>query len=241
MVSVGNADELDADDRAARNAAATVKLSAIVPHVRRNAETGTYDGEHAIVTGQTRMGKTFLTKRIARFYPYVIIHDPKGRIVVSDYQVRVKSVDEMLDVEEDDPDTQFILYTPPKKLLFDDAEREKFCAHIFDRGNTTAIFDEIVSVGNANDFPPSMQYLYAQGAESGICLVGLTQEPIRVPSFVYTQAAHHICFFTANRSHRDKICGMMPIEPDDIAALQKTEFWYWRNDMRGPVGPCRLD
>lgn len=214
----------------------------MVPRFRRNVELGTVDGEHGVITGQTRFGKTFLVKRIARFHPYLVVHAPK-HFSIHDGETVISHADQLYDL----PPEQYpiIIYRPRRSDMFDDAERETFCDAIFRRGRTTVIFDEIVSIAPANDFPPSFRYIYTQGAEDAhesgpICAIGLTQEPVRVPSFVFTQSAHHYAFYIANDDHRKKIKGFMPIEEEQLAALQKKEFYYWEHGMREAIGPCEI-
>jgi hypothetical protein len=200
---------------------------------------GTIDGEHGIVTGQTRFGKSFLSKGIVRFFPDVIIHDPKNRYTIGrEDELRFRHVDELYGLEPEE--SPFVIYAPAKDEVDDPRAREEFCAYVFARRPSLVVFDEIVRIGDTHDYPPSLRYLYTAGAEEGICVLGLTQEPIRVPSFVYTQSAHHYCFYIGNRSHRDKVAGFMPIDEKEIAKLQKKEFFYWRNDMRKPIGPVFL-
>lgn len=214
-----------------------ITLSKIVPQLRRNEETGTIDGEHGVITGQTRFGKTYLSKRIARFFPFVVVHDPKNRYTLDPDEIRIR---EIADIYKVDPKAPIVIYAPCLDERDNIAATDEFCRYAFMRGGVLVIFDEIVRVGTIHKYPRHLRFLYTGGAEESICVLGLTQEPINVPSFVYTQSAHHYQFYTSNRSHRGKLAGFMPIDDDEIQELQKTEFYYWRNDMREPIGPIWL-
>lgn len=221
-----------------RSTAGGVNLSQLTPQLHPNDEMGTLDGEHGIIIGQTRFGKTYLAKRIARFYPHVLIHDPKQRFTLygdPELERRIYTVDELYDV---DPERErVIIYSPPTAEAEDPGAQEEFCARAFEREHCTVVIDEIVRLGNTTRYPKSLRYLYTGGAEKGICVLGLTQEPVNVPSFVLTQTACVYCFYLSNDSHRDKVAGFMPIDTEQIAALQKYQFYFWRNDMRDATGP----
>lgn len=218
-----------------------MKLSRMVPKLRRNPETNTLDGEHALLTGQTRFGKTYLAKRILRFFPYVLIHDPKDRFFTGwEYEHRVHSVDELYGLDPDEH--PWVVYAPPRDELHDPRAQEAYCRYVFERGNCCAVFDELVRIATINQYPPHLKYLYTNGAEESICVIGLSQEPINLPSFALTQAAHRYTFYIGNSSHRDKLAGFMPLENSDrIAALQKKQFLYWSYDQRNVTGPWWID
>lgn len=218
-----------------------MKLSELVPHLHRNHEMGTLDGEHGLVVGQTRFGKTFFVKRVVRFFPYVMVHDPKNRFTTGwEYEHRVHSVEDLYGI--DPYEHPWIIYAPLGDERESMAAREAFCKYCLDRGNCLVVFDELNRMAESPTvYPPSMRYLYTGGAESAICVMGLTQEPIRVPSFTLTQAAHIYLFYFGNSSHRDKIAGFLPLANDEqIEELEKYEFLYWRNDMREVTGPWWL-
>lgn len=203
---------------------------------------GSVDGEHGLITGQTRFGKTHLAKRIMRFFPYALVHDPKNRFVAwPEGELRVNHVEELEGVDANR--TPWVIYAPTEDSEKEDPRaREAFCRYAFRRWRGLVLFDELNRIAESPTvYPPSFRYLYTSGAESGICVLGLTQEPIRLPSFVLTQAAQHYCFYIGNSAHRDKIGGFMPIDEDEIAALLRYEFLYWRNDMRAATGPWWLD
>lgn len=219
-----------------------MNLSQIVPRFRRNAELGSVDGEHGVIIGQTRFGKTYLAKHIAAFFPHVIVHAPKN-FHLHDDEVTVERASQLYNI---DPEVdKVVIYRPREKFMFDDDEREEFCRYIFRRGHCLAIFDEIVSMARGNDYPPSFRFLYTQGAEDAphsgpVCVLGLTQEPVWVPSFVFTQSAHHYAFYISNDDHRKKIKGTMPVTEEEIADLQKEQFYYWEHGMREATGPWHL-
>lgn len=213
-------------------------LSQIIPRRTKNKETGSIEGEHAIATGQTRYGKTYLSKRIAAHFRHVIVFDPKRRYFLDREHRRIANVEQLYDTHPDrDP---WIVYAPPVAEANDPRAHEELCAFVFKRGGCLFVIDEIVRMSTASKYPPHLRYLYTGGAEEGICVLGLTQEPIRVPSFCYTQAAHHYLFRTANKSHREKLEGFVPIDPEQIEQLHKKEFYYWRDDFRDPIGPLYL-
>lgn len=219
-----------------------MKLSQIIPKLRRNSEMGTVDGEHGILTGQTRFGKTYLAKRIMRFFPYAIVHDPKDRFTTGwAGEHRIHHVEELASLNlQEHP---WVIYAPARDEREDPRAREAYCAEILKRGRCLALFDELNRIAESPTvYPPSFRYLYTSGAEDAICVLGLTQEPIRLPSFTLTQAAHHYIFYIGNSSHRDKIAGFMPLDDEEaIKDLERYEFLYWRNDMRDVTGPWWLE
>jgi hypothetical protein len=212
----------------------------MVPKLELNREMGTWDGEHALVVGQTRFGKTFFSKRVCRFFPYVMIHDPKNRYTTGwEHEYRVHTIEQLYEV--DPYEHPWVIYAPLEAEREDMGAREEFCKYCLDRGNCFVLFDELNRMSESPTvYPPSMRYLYTGGAEAGICVMGLTQEPIRLPSFVLTQSARIYAFFISNSSHREKLEGFMPLEDEQVEKLQKYEFLYWRNDMQKISGPWWL-
>lgn len=216
-----------------------VDLRRISATTRRNAETGGVDGEHTFIAGMNRWGKTYLAKAITRDKRYVLVHDPKGTYVNAERPfTRVAHVHELYGL--DARKHPFVVYSPPRGEDRDPGEHEKLCDFVYQRGNCWFHIDEATNICTPTRAPDSLIDVAARGAERGICLVTLSQQPVGVYPLLMSQSHHLYTFYLANQAHRDKVAGFMPVDTDAIAALQRYQFLYWRNDLRGALGPYKL-
>lgn len=213
-------------------------LADMMPQRRRNEETGGVDTEHAFIGGMTRFGKTYLAKRILQAKRFVIVHDPKNKFHLGRGEKRISSHRELYGLPPDK--YPIIVYAPDRAELRDPDAAQEYCDTIYRRGNCTAVFDELSAVCSATQIPPALQDLYARGAEMGISVIGLSQEPVRIHSLTMSQAHHFYVFYMAGAAHRDKVAGFMPINPETIEELKRYYFYYWRNDLPAIIGPCKM-
>lgn len=201
------------------------------------------EGEHAVILGMTGFGKSYLVKRLERERTFVVVHDPKGTWNVPGYK-RFTKLAHMMRV---DPEKYpRIVYTPTREELRDWSVINRFFEWVYLRGRTTLILDEVTSVVNGQDMADAFKDLLARGRELGHEVWSLSQQAVYVPNLVFTQSKNIYTFYNAHDEHRAKIAGFMPFGVPKVEAkkkielLQKKEFYYYREGMRGAIGPCQL-
>lgn len=217
----------------------------MMPRRRRNPETGGTDGEHAVIIGITRYGKTFLAKEMARYHKDVVVYDPKNMWHVPRENeegfgvARVSHVDEL---KELDPlQWPYQIYSPDRIERKDQAAKERLGEYVYERGDTFFIIDELSAIAAPYETPDSIEDCYARGAERNICVVGLTQEPVKVDSKAFSQSQHIYSFYIAIEAHKKKVEGIMPIRREQIETLKPQQFFWWRVDLPRAIGPCHLE
>lgn len=220
-----------------------MNVNDIAPQRRRNTETGGVDAENAFIAGITRSGKTYLAKQLAMRDRWGLVHDAKGSFTFPGgvaYR-RVTSINDLYDL--DPKDAPRIVYSPNRFELRDEGAQDAFFEFAYHRhAHETLVIDELTKVCSSRRILPHLADCYSRGNEFGLSVVGLSQEPVNVHSVPISQATHLYCFYLAIASHREKMQGVMPIETDEIAALNPRahNFLYWRVDERDAIGPLRI-
>lgn len=218
----------------------------VVPPLYRNPETGGVEGYNMLFLGQRGMGKTYLVGGDPGACALderenVVVHDPKRTfrhkpICEGSEWDRCETFDAVF--RSDKPK---ICYSPSRAELHDRTTRDDFCEWVYRRGNTTFYADEGTQLfDGAYDAPPGIEDGYSTGRESGLEIWVATQQPVELPSLVWTQSQVFYIFYCALTSHRQKIAGFAPVSPDQIAALKKTQFYYYKDDERAALGPYAL-
>lgn len=218
----------------------------VVPPLYLNPETGKVEGWNILFLGQRGQGKTYLMtaaieQRLTHDDGAIVVHDPKRTF-------REKPLCRGEEWECCETFAQVtksqaraICYSPSNAEVKDRATRNDFFEWVHLRGNTTLCLDEGTRACSDVDVPPYLEVNYATGRESGNEIWVATQQPVELPSLIYTQTSVFYVFYCALIGHRAKITGFVPIRPEQIAALKKTQLYYYKDDETAALGPYTLE
>jgi hypothetical protein len=167
--------------------------------------------------GPTRCGKTYLARAWLRFYPHVIVIDPKRQWDWKDKDERfkLKSSDwktfgEQLRATADKKDEHYgypIVWRPPAdELTPEDLDRVYEVA--FHRGHTLVYMDELYFLTDAGTGGSRAKWFRAcvtAGASRGVGCWSSFQRPAWVPLIALTETEVRAIFYLRNASDRKRI------------------------------------
>ena len=196
-------------------------------------------GERLFTLGNTGTGKTVLTRALFSRVTHGIALDTKhdeswddvGEVIRGDKIYRVGG--------------GRYVWKVPESFLFDESEREKFFAWALLAGHRTIYIDEFGDVcESAVRFPRSLKLCVMRGRSRKLGIWGTTQEPVRVPPWLFGQAQHRYVFALGHPAQRKlaeeffeaKIPWTEMPEPPSANAHR---FMY-KGPGTGAVGPMRL-
>ena len=181
--------------------------------------------QRGIVIGRTGSGKTTLaTQLISQFRPLLII-DPKGDFSAFE--------DERI-YRESRPEgvrhsivrrRNIVQYSPhPENTELEDYNqvfREAFWSRRY-----FVYIDEASCVADSPmRYPKYLRYISQQGRSMGVGLLAVCQDPVNVPSFLFSQADHYYTFRIVMQSHLEKVESWIGREAL-IPPAHPHAFWY---------------
>jgi len=219
-------------------------MLAIAPPRELNEETGKWEGTHSIAVGQTGFGKTFWGLACARTREFVIAHDPKGTMAEKKSLPKkewLRCTTARQVVRAGDKGQKRIIYSPDRAELHDMETQANLCEFVYRRGNTFFLLDELTQLCDKREPLPPLRDCLTAGRERGIEIFACTQEPVFIPNKFLTQSRSTYVFFMSHDDHRQKVSGFVPVTREQIASLQKKQFYTYRNTWRGALGPLEYD
>lgn len=92
---------------------------------------------------------------------------------------------------------------------FDDGKLEEVYLRIWERGNTGLFIDELLLV---DKFSPGYRALLTQGRSKHIPMIYLTQRPVEINRFNFSEASHMVMFDLNHSKDRERVAEYMPID-----------------------------
>lgn len=183
--------------------------------------------------GQTGSGKTTLARYMLAFRRWKVIVDYKGRIDWKEYTL-CKTLSKLVRCNK-----PALLYQPDFTEAQDEDTQNRFWEFVYRRGNTTAYADEITTFAQGDVFPFHFGNCLVRGRELGVEVWSATQRPMRIPQIVLSESEHQYVFSLKLPQDRKRIEESSGIPSDEIAQLDKRQFYYARQDGK-PSGPYTL-
>lgn len=116
-------------------------------------------------------------------------HSDLGRIVKDD---KIYSIDH----------GRYVWQTPRSFHKYDE-EKERFFGWALEAGHRVILCDELGDIcESANKYPYNLRLCVMRGRSRELSIWGTTQEPLRVPSFLFGQAQHFYVFHLGHPDHR---------------------------------------
>lgn len=95
------------------------------------------------------------------------------------------------------------VWKTPKEFVFDADAKEKFFGWALEAGHRVILVDEYGDIcESAQQYPRNLRLCIMRGRSRELSIWGTTQEPLRVPSFLFGQAQHFYCFYLGHPDHR---------------------------------------
>lgn len=194
-------------------------------------------GERGVLIGQTGTGKSFLAKHflLPRTGPLLII-DPKGEFDFVNCEI-YERIDE---IERRNPER--VIYRARRRELRDRDAHDRIYEWAYNRGNIFVYTDEITSMLDGFEAPPSFHDVYARGRSRGITALTATQDPSRVPLAIFRQARRFYVFRVVFPDDIKRLKQLVPGYSNELPSREDMEqfdllygyksdprfaFWYW--------------
>lgn len=148
--------------------------------------------------GNTGEGKTILAASLLLSVPNAIVVNTKHDPLFEDIGETISNDERIFRVTKGRFD-----YRPSDSFLRDMDKRERFFAWAFKAGNRVIYIDELNDIcPNAQRYPFMLQKCIKQGRWKNLGIWVTAQEPIRAPSFCFSQAQQRYLFYLGWDSHR---------------------------------------
>lgn len=191
--------------------------------------------DRAVLVGQTGSGKTTLARYLlndrTRNGAHVVVFDYKGRIDWKEYEL-CTSLKQLASAK-----SQSLLYRPTYEESQDDETVNKVWEWLYRRGGTTAYIDELDAISSGEVYPQYYGASLVRGRELGIEVWSATQRPTRIPQRTLSESENVYAFKLRLPQDRERVEALTGIDRDEIAALQKRQFLFARQDgeTQGPL------
>lgn len=202
-------------------------------------------GERMFALGNSGTGKSVLTRALFRAVRNGIAIDTKhdeswngvAEVIEGD---RIFSVGKGAYV-----------WKTPESFLFDEEERNRFFKWALEAGNRTIYIDEFGDVcENAQSFPRYLKLCVMRGRSRGVGIWGTTQEPMRVPPWLFGQAQHRYCFALGHPTQKKladeffeaKLPWESMPEPSPYTKANDTAYRFvYKGPGTGLIGPMKME
>lgn len=164
------------------------------------------NAEHIFIAGKTGSGKTVLTERMARYFPYVVVADFKGRLRWPGYE-RHRSLYTLGDTQ-----APHLIYAPTWAEYRDEDTVPRFYEWIFQRGNCVVITDEARLIAERGKIPEFYHACLIQGRELGISVWSLSQRPMGLEQAILSESDRFYVFHLSLGQDRGKFEEMVERE-----------------------------
>lgn len=191
------------------------------------------------MVGQNGSGKSFLAQRYLADWRYanVMALNTKGEPIEKFWP---DLIDEGLPVPEF---TRFrdlekfgsgkCVYTPDWREMKPDYYNA-FFELVYERTNTTAWVDEVYNVAKGQTLPEFYLACLTRGRSRNVQCWNLTQRPMQVPNFIFSESKHFYVFLLLLGGDRKKLAEFLG---DQVLENPQGEFgfWYKGPKMRAPI------
>lgn len=217
-----------------------MKLPFLGPHWRLPG-----DDDRVSIVGKTGSGKTVMgvyllaATRLWEKMPCVLI-DYKGDKLIGAVPAR--------DIEPDKPVPKapglYRLHSNP--FLDKDDPVDTFLRRVWDNGETGLFFDEAYMLPDRyGRSSGTLRALFTTGRSRKIPIISLTQRPVDVTRYNFSEASHHVVFRLNDKADRDTVRARVPqADFDDAFGEGRTlpryhSLWYdVDRDTVFRIGPC---
>jgi DNA helicase HerA-like ATPase len=188
--------------------------------------------DRTAIVGKTGSGKTMfgvflmLESRLYKQMPWVIF-DYKGDSIIREIPAQIISIADQVPT---DPGIYRVHLNP-----FEDPEQvNQFLRRVWNNGRTGLFFDEAYMLPDrrALDEKSPLRAIYTTGRSREIPVIALTQRPVDVLRYNFTEASHHVVFSLNDKRDRDTVRAYVPQDAFDACfgrgrKLPKYHsFWY---------------
>jgi hypothetical protein len=192
--------------------------------------------DRAALIGQTGSGKTTLARyllndRTQNNKAHTVVFDYKGRIDWPEFEL-CTTLSKLAKSK-----AQSLLYRPTYEESQDEEIVNRAWEWLYRRGGTTAYIDELSAISNGEVFPYYYGACLVRGRELGVEVWSATQRPTRIPQQTLSESENVYCFKLRLPQDRERVEATTGINRDAIAALNKREFLFSRQDgeTQGPI------
>lgn len=187
-------------------------------------------GDRTVIVGQTGSGKTYFGVWLLSHMDY----DRRPWIVI-DYkreglfqQLGKHSFRSRLDPGSGPPHKPGLHLIQP--LETDDSEIDEFLWRVWQRGNCGLYIDEAMMMPAGRG--SAMRAILTQGRSLKIPVIALSQRPVEIDRYFFSEAQFFAEFFLMDREDRITLKRYTPFQPDDVP----DEFHcYWYDSKRRKV------
>lgn len=200
-------------------------------------------GERLFALGNSGTGKTTLVKSLFKAIENGIAIDTKNDEDWEDAGEIIEG-DKIFNVAEGR-----YVWRPPSNFPFDEDYQNEFFLWALEAGNRAIYVDEFGDVcPSAQQYPRGLKLCIMRGRSRRLGIWGTTQEPLRVPSFLFGQAQHRYVFHLGHPDQQKRASDYFETRiPFDQMPLEYvggqpigSKFVY--RDPEGRIfGPTRLD
>jgi hypothetical protein len=195
--------------------------------------------ERHLFIGKTRSGKTFLARYLLEKmyqagWPITIVDSPDHFWYGKDGEPPKKGEGTILAprlVEKFQDRFRCQIYQPPTSQGWDDPVLLQYMTDCFEHGHRVVYFDELFGVVDEHHIPSIFQQLWAQGRKIDLSAWCCTQQPVRIPDMVKSQAENIYCFQIFNSKHRELMATYLNNPQVKDLILPERYFWYRGFDM----------
>jgi hypothetical protein len=177
------------------------------------------DSERCAIVGRTGSGKTQaaeyqLSRRSFDVMPWVV-YDFKREAMLA----RIPGVEE-LELDEC-PDEPGLYITHPLPDSQDEVEAHMW--QLWERGHVGIYIDEGYMVGAYNK---AFNAILTQGRSKQMPMIILSQRPVFLSKFVFSEADFFQVFFLTDQLDRDKMRQYLPSDVEDERLPEYYSYWY---------------
>jgi hypothetical protein len=156
-------------------------------------------GERVAALGNSGEGKTQLLRQLFLAIEDGIFVDTKHDEPNSDLGLTISGNKKIYEI-----DAGRYVWRAPESFVFDEDERERFYRWCLKAGRRVILIDEFAdSCPSAQSYPRALKMCVMRGRSRKLSIWGTTQEPLRVPPFLFGQAQHLYCFHLGHPRQRD--------------------------------------
>lgn len=180
------------------------------------------DSQHVAVVGRNGSGKTQaavwqLSLRSITSRPWLVIDFKRDQLIQRLVRMRLA---EQLKVGEKVPKRPGVYVVSPTPLQQD--ELELMMWRLWEKGKTGLYIDEGYMIDRNS---PAFNAILTQGRSKNIPVIVLSQRPVYMSRFVFSEAAHFHVFHLNDQRDRKTITGFAPINFDKLG-LDYSSQWY---------------
>ncbi|MDR3562361.1 MAG: hypothetical protein P4N59_13150 [Negativicutes bacterium] len=145
-------------------------------------------------SGKTQAGAWFLSQQVGKNYPWIII-DYKRDKLLNDIRAKELAPNASIPTKPD----LYIVHPLPNT---DDEAVENLLWRIWERGGIGVYVDEGYMIGENN---PAFRALLTQGRSKNIPMIVLSQRPVRMDRFVFSEADFYLVFTLNDRKDQQRV------------------------------------